>query len=142
MDYGEPHVAREKSKENSEKTEMLEVVTSFVFLGELTKHGLYYKETRRIVAMCRAAMGEFATTEKDNGSKFVTKVKLEKTLAFSMVWLLYGAVTWTMRTAGRKYAFEMWCWRRRYCRGWRQNVHLDAQKHRTSRQERTRQMGN
>jgi hypothetical protein len=38
--------------------------------------------------------------------------KLVKCYIWSMV--LYGAETWTLRTADQKYleSFEMWCWRR------------------------------
>ena len=45
---------------------VVEVVTSFIFLGALiTSYGLCDKETRRGIAMGKAAMGGFTTTWKD-----------------------------------------------------------------------------
>ena len=45
-----------------------------------------------------------------------THLKLRKKLLKCYIWsiALYGAETWTLRTADQKYleSFEMWCWRR------------------------------
>ena len=41
-----------------------------------------------------------------------TKVHLVKAMVFPVV--MYGRVSWTVKTAERRriYAFELWCWRR------------------------------
>ena len=41
-----------------------------------------------------------------------TKVHLVKAMVFPVV--MYGCVSWTVKTAERRriYAFELWCWRR------------------------------
>ena len=91
----------------------IEVVTKFVFLGELiTEDGLCEKEVRRRIAMGKAAMGGLTSILKDRGVTLETKVKLLKVLVFPIV--LYGAETWTMRKHDRRKidASELWCWRR------------------------------
>ena len=77
---------------------IVEVVTSFIFLGALiTRDGLCDKEIRRRIGMGKAAMGGLTTVGKDRGITLVTKVKLVKALVFLIV--QHGAETWTMRKA-------------------------------------------
>ena len=92
---------------------IVEDVTSFMILGVLiTRDGVCDKGIRRRIAMGKAAMGGLTTIWKDRRIKLATKVIPMKALVFPIA--LYGAETWTLRTAERKNidAFEMWCWRR------------------------------
>ena len=53
-------------------------------------------------------------------------LNLRKKLIKCYIWsmALYGAETWTLRTADQKYlgSFEMWCWRRMEKIGWTNHV--------------------
>lgn len=62
--------------------------------------------------MAKSAMSQLHRTWRDRNISLKTKTKLVRTLVFSI--LLYGAETWTLRSADRKRidAFEMWCWRK------------------------------
>ena len=54
--------------------------------------------------------------------EYLWREKLVKCYVWSMA--LYGAETWTLRAADRKYleSFEMWCWRRMEKISWTDHV--------------------
>lgn len=77
----------------------------------ITNDGKCKKEIRRI-GMAKSAMARLANISKYYYSSVTTKVRLVRTVVFSI--FIYGAETWTIRRAERKKidAFEMWRWRR------------------------------
>lgn len=90
-----------------------EVVNDFVYLGSLiNSEGSPEKEIKRRIEMGRCAMVKLNKIWKDGSINKNVKVKLVKTLIFSIV--LYGAETWTLNKTSRVKlnSFEMWCWRK------------------------------
>jgi hypothetical protein len=90
----------------------LENVEQFKHLGSLvTKDAYCTKEIRARIAMAKAAF-----TKKTPLFTGKLSLELRKKLVKCYIWsiALYGAETWTLRKADRKYleSFEMWCWRR------------------------------
>ena len=85
----------------------IEVVSHFILQGSLiTNDELCEREIRR-----RLAMGGLTKSYKDRVFTLITKIRLVKSLVFSI--FLYGAESWTMIRLERKMidAFELWCWR-------------------------------
>lgn len=62
--------------------------------------------------MAKQAMTKLIRIWKDPNISQMTKVRLVRTLVFSI--FLYSAESWTIRKSERTKieAFEMWCWRR------------------------------
>ena len=62
--------------------------------------------------MAKGAMIDRDKVMKNRGIRLPTKVRLVRSLVFSI--FLYGAETWTMKSRDHSTinAFEMWCWRR------------------------------
>lgn len=91
----------------------LQIVDDFVYLGSsICNNGSCEKDVRRRIGMAKSAMSQLQKIWKNRGIKLKTKIRLVRTLIFSI--FLYGAETWTLKAAdrGRIDAFEMWCWRR------------------------------
>lgn len=90
-----------------------EKVEEFIYLGSLVQaDGGGHKEIRRRIALGREAVSKLTPIWKDHNISRNNKLRLLKTLAFSV--MLYGAETWTLRKADIKRidAFEMWSYRR------------------------------
>ena len=90
-----------------------EVVSSFVYLGAvLSNGGGSSNEIRRRIEISRSAMSRLTKVWRDRQISNATKMRLVKSLVFSI--FLYGAETWTVlkKDRDRINAFEMWCWRR------------------------------
>ena len=90
----------------------LENVECFKYLGSiLTNDGKCTCEIKSRIAMAKAAFNK-------NKTLFTSKLdlNLRKKLVKSYIWsmALYGAETWTLRAADKKYleSFEMSSWRR------------------------------
>ena len=70
----------------------------------------------------RIAMLEAAFSKKKTLFISILDLILRKKLLKCYIWgmALYGAETWTLRTAIQKYleSFEMWCWRRMEKKSW------------------------
>lgn len=91
----------------------LESVDNFVYLGSIiTNNGSSELEIRRRIAMAKTAMSQLQNIWRDRNISRHTKIKLVRTLVFSI--FLYACETWTIKAADRTRidAFEMWCWRR------------------------------
>lgn len=91
----------------------LEIVNDFIYLGSLISNGGECDgEIRRRIAMAKSAMSRLTKIWRDRSIKTETKIRLVKSLIFSI--FQYAAETWTIKAASRKKieAFEMWCWRR------------------------------
>jgi hypothetical protein len=89
----------------------LEVVHDFIYLGSCVSDcGRCDAEVRRRIA--KSAMTKLEKIWKDRAITWTTKMRLVRSLVFSIC--LYGVETWTLRANERKRldAFEMWCWRR------------------------------
>jgi len=93
----------------------LENVECFKYLGGmLTNDGRCTCEIKSRIAMAKVAFNK----KKKKETLFTSKLdlNLRKKLIKCYIWsmALYGAETWTLRTADQKYleSFEMWCWRR------------------------------
>ena len=93
--------------------ETMETVTDFIFLGsKITADGDCSHEIKRHLLLGRKAMTNLDSILKSRGITFPTKVRLVKTMAFSVV--MYGCESWTIKKAEHQRidAFELWCWRR------------------------------
>eukprot|EP00795_Rhopilema_esculentum_P007185 gene7185-biopygen8579 len=91
----------------------VEEVNNFNFLSSMIRpDGDCEKEIDRRLAMGRSAVGKLQKIWKNHDIRLVTKIRLMRSLVFSIV--LYGAEAWTLKTRSRKRidAFEMWSWRR------------------------------
>lgn len=94
-------------------THNLEIVNNFIYLGStISNTGSCEDEIRRRIGMSKSAMSQLERIWKDRKITNKTKIALVSSLVFSI--FLYGAETWTLKTADRKRidAFEMWCWRK------------------------------
>ena len=97
----------------------LEEVDNFKYLGSLlTNDGRCSKEIRTRIAMGKAAFEKEKRLLTGNLNR-----TLKKRLVKSLIWsvALYGAETWTIKTADKRKleSFEMWIWRRMLKIGWR-----------------------
>ena len=91
----------------------LEQVHDFVYLGSVVSdNGGCKEELGRRIQMGKQAMTRLDKIWRDRGISRCTKVRLVKSLVFSV--FLYGVETWTMKSYERARidAFEMWCWRK------------------------------
>src|ERR1700733_13050358 len=93
--------------------EVIEVVTSFSFLGAMiVREGGCDGEIRRRITLGRMAMQGMEKIWKDKHVSIMTKTRIVKAMIFPVV--LYGCETWTKTKAMEKKidACEMWIWRR------------------------------
>jgi hypothetical protein len=91
----------------------IETVDSFCYLGAIINNrGSCEEEIRSRICQARSAMSSLGTIWKDTGITRNTKIRLTKTLVFSI--MTYGCESWSMTKADRDRvnAFEMWIWRR------------------------------
>ena len=91
----------------------VEEVNKFNFLGSMIRpDGDCEKEIDRRLAMGRSAVGKLQKIWKNHDIRLDMKIRLMRSLVFSIV--LYGAEAWTLKTRSRKRidAFEMGSWRR------------------------------
>ena len=106
-------IDRAGSLQRSDELRELEQVHSFVYLGSLVSDtGSCKQEICRRIQIAKQAMTRLDKIWRDRGISRPTKVRLVKTLVFSI--FLYGAETWTVKSyeCNRIDAFEMWCWRK------------------------------
>ena len=88
-------------------------MNNFNFLGSMIRpDGDCEKEIDRRLAMGRSAVGKLQKILKNHDIRLDPKIRLMRSLVFSIV--LYGAEAWTLKTRSRKRidAFEMLSWRR------------------------------
>ena len=93
--------------------EEIEIVQNFTFLGSvINQKGDGIKEIRRKLIQGRTVMKELETIIKNKNVKLETKIKIVRTMVFSII--IYGCESWTTRKADRKKidSFESWCCRR------------------------------
>ncbi|CAH2107939.1 unnamed protein product [Euphydryas editha] len=111
----------------------LQIVENFIYLGSnICNNGSCEGEIRRRIGMAKSAMSQLQRIWRDRKISIKTKIKLVRTLIFSI--FLYGAETWTIKSADRNRidAFEMWCWRKMLQIPWtahRTNVSILKQLH-------------
>ena len=100
----------------------VEQVREFKFLGSYkTSTGDCTMEIKRRIGMAREKGVELEKIWKDKYISLSLKVKIMKTLVWSV--FLYGAEGWTIKKAHRNRieAFEMWCWRKLLGISWREH---------------------
>ena len=84
-----------------------------IFLGsQITADGDCSHEIKRWLLLGRKNITNLDSILKSREITFLTKVRLVKTMVFSVV--MYGCKSWTIKKAEhwRIDAFELWCWRR------------------------------
>ena len=99
--------------------ETMETVTDFIFLGsKITADGDCSHEIKRCLLLGRKAMTNLDGILKSRDIILPTKVHLAKAMVFPVV--MYGCESWTIKKTEcqRIYAFELWCWRRRFRVPW------------------------
>ena len=92
--------------------ETMETVTDFIFLGsKITADGDCAHEIKRHLLLGRKVMTNLDSIFKSRDITLPTKVRLVKTIVFSVV--MYGCESWTVKKAERPRidAFELWCLR-------------------------------
>ena len=103
--------------------EPVEVLSSFNFLGsQINATGGSKSDIIQRMAIARNTAAGLDTIWRDHGVSLSTKIRLMKSLVFSVA--LYGAETWTLTNDLRKRldAFGMWCWRRLLRINWTDHV--------------------
>ena len=93
--------------------ETMEKVTDFIFLGfKITADGDCSHEIKRLLLHGKKAMTILDSILKSRDITLPTKVRLVKTMFFSVV--MYGRERWTIRKAEHQRidAFQLWCWTR------------------------------
>ena len=91
----------------------METVTEFIFFGsKITADGDCSHKIKRCLLLGRKAMTNLDSILKSRDITLPTKVRLVKTMVFSVV--MYECESWTIRKAEHQRidAFELWCWRR------------------------------
>lgn len=99
--------------------ELIDEVEEFKFLGSyVTSQGDSATEVRRRLGAARTAASKLSNVWKSKDLSTRTKVRLAKSLVWSVA--LYGCESWTMKKEDerRLSAFEMWLWRRLLCVRW------------------------
>ena len=91
-----------------------ETVAGFIFGGsKITADGDCSHEIKRCLLLGRKIMTNLKSYDqlKSRDITLPTKVRLVKATVFLVV--MYGCVSWTVKTAERQRidAFELWCWR-------------------------------
>ena len=100
---------------------LFQILFAPVNMWLLTNDGRCTREIKSRIAMAKAAFSKKKTL-------FTRKLdlNLRKKLIKCYIWSMafYGAETWTLRAADRKYleSFEMWCWRRMEKISWTDHV--------------------
>ena len=90
-----------------------ETVADFIFLGsKITGDGDCSHEMKRHLLLGRKVMTNLDSIFKSRDITLPTKVRLVKTMVFSVV--MYGCESWTVEKAEHRGidAFELCCWRR------------------------------
>ena len=85
----------------------------FSFLGsKITADGDYSYEIKRHLLLGRKVVTNLDSILKSRDITLPTKVRLVKTIVFSVG--MYGCESWTIKKAEHRRfdAFELWCWRR------------------------------
>ena len=92
--------------------EMVETVTDFFFLSQITADGDCCHEIKGSLLLGRKVMINLGSVLKNRDITLLTKVRLVKAMVFPVV--TYGCESWTIKKAEcrRIDAFELWCWRR------------------------------
>ena len=93
--------------------EKLEIVTEIIFLGsKITAAGDCSHENKRRLLLGRKVMTNLDSVFKSRDVNLPTKVRLVKSMVFTVV--MYGCESWTVKKAEciRIDAFELWCWKR------------------------------
>ena len=93
--------------------ETVETVSDFIFLGsKITADGDCSHEIKRRLLLGRKAMTNLGSILKNRDITLPTKVRMVKTVVFSVV--MYECESWTVKKAKHRRidAFELWCWRR------------------------------
>ena len=93
--------------------ETMETVTDFIFLGsKITADGDCSHEIKRHLPLGRKPMTNLDRVLKSRDITLPTKVRIVKTVVFTVV--MYGCESWTRKKAEHQRidAFELWCWRR------------------------------
>jgi len=91
----------------------VETVSDFIFLSsKITADGDCSHEIKTRLLLGRKVMTNLDSILKSRDITLPTKVRLVKTMVFSVV--MYGCESWTVRKAEcrRMDALELWCWRR------------------------------
>src|SRR5574337_136845 len=91
----------------------VETVSDFIFGGsKITADGDCCQEIKRRLLLERKVVSNLDSIFKSRDITLPTKVRLVKTMVFSVV--MYGCESWTVKKAEcrRIDAFELWCWRR------------------------------
>jgi hypothetical protein len=91
----------------------IDTVRNFKYLGAIINNkGTCDEEIRSRCGQARSAMSSLEKIWKDKAITRQTKIRLTRTLVFSIA--TYGCETWSLTKTDRKRidAFEMWCWRR------------------------------
>ena len=99
--------------------ETVETVSDFIFLGsKITADGDCSHEIKRRLLLGRKAMTNLGSILKNRDITLPTKVRMVKTVVFSVV--MYECESWTVKKAKHRRidAFELWCWRRLLRASW------------------------
>ena len=91
----------------------METVRDFIFLGlKITADGDCSHEIKRCLLLRRKAMTHLDSILKSGDITLLTKVCLDKAVAFPVV--MYRCESWTIKKdeCQRIDAFELWCWRK------------------------------
>ena len=94
--------------------EIVETVSNFVFFGgssKITADGVCSHEIKRCLLLGRKVIN-LDSILKSRDITLPTKIRLVKTMVFSVV--MYGCESWAIKKAERRRidAFELWYWRR------------------------------
>ena len=90
--------------------ETVETVSDFIFLGsKITADGDCSHEIKRLLLLGRKVMTNLDSILKSRDITLPTKVRVVKTMVFSVV--MYGCESWTVMKAEcrRINVFELWC---------------------------------
>ena len=93
--------------------ETVETVSDFIFGGsKITADGDCSHEIKRCLLLGRKVMTNLDSILKSRDITLPTKVRLVKTIVFSVG--MYGCESWTIKKAEHRRfdAFELWCWSR------------------------------
>ena len=114
---GEKTVAMVWSKKNPDGLVLggkeVQKVERFKYLGSMIADDGNSEQAIRIrLAMGRSVVGQLAEVWKGNEIGRGLKVKLMKTLVWTVA--MYGSESWTLKKGDERRinAFELWCWRR------------------------------
>ena len=101
----------------------VERVTDFNFLGSfITEEGESRTEIDRRIGIGRSAVGKLQVVWRDSSITRNTKLRILRSLVFSIT--TYGSEIWTLRERERNRvdAFEMWAYRRFFGMSWSDRI--------------------